>query len=349
MYGLDQPERSSRLALLGLSASDQSHALRLQAKIIAPNIESIIDRFYGDLQKQAQFIEIIQRGNYSIEALKKTQRQYMLSLGVGFDTPEYCEERLRVGLAHAKVGVPLGLYQSVYSLLQRIIIGKIQISAENQQERDDLTDFLLKITNLDMTLAIETYHQKRVEGLESSVSTLTNERVMLRQKAETDPLTKLANHGHIVRQLEVVLKEHQQQDKPLCIIMADLDHFKEVNDIHGHLSGDVVLKDVAARMISAVRSFDMVGRYGGEEFVIILQNTNLEVARVIAERIRHHIASAPINVQGNEIPMTISEGLVIAQPVEDYRQLLERADQALYAAKKAGRNCVVVHDSAGPL
>jgi diguanylate cyclase (GGDEF)-like protein len=123
-------------------------------------------------------------------------------------------------------------------------------------------------------------------------------------------------------------------------MMADLDHFKEINDTYGHLAGDKVLIEVARRFEMAVRDFDNLGRYGGEEFIIVLKNTSLHTAMVVAERIRDHISAGPVNLQGVVIDVSVSIGVTVAQPGEDTSEIIKRADKALYDAKDAGRNCV---------
>jgi diguanylate cyclase (GGDEF)-like protein len=124
--------------------------------------------------------------------------------------------------------------------------------------------------------------------------------------------------------------------------MADLDHFKEINDTLGHLVGDRVLKEVAHRIATSVRDKDLIGRYGGEEFLLIFPATSLRVAKQVAERIRRHVGSTPIHLPEHSIPITISIGLTYFNRADTLESLLQRADSAMYAAKQAGRDCVTV-------
>jgi two-component system cell cycle response regulator len=135
---------------------------------------------------------------------------------------------------------------------------------------------------------------------------------------------------------------------PLCICMADLDHFKKINDNYGHQVGDDVLCDVAGRMQGAVRNFDTVGRYGGEEFLIIMDNADLDTAMEIAERVRRRVGSSPIKTRSVETPVTVSLGIARLQPEDDIDSLIKRADQALYQAKREGRNRVVYQENGAP-
>jgi diguanylate cyclase (GGDEF)-like protein len=123
--------------------------------------------------------------------------------------------------------------------------------------------------------------------------------------------------------------------------MLDIDHFKQVNDRYGHLSGDEVLRELALRCKSLIRKIDIIGRYGGEEFVLALPNTDLDNAMMVAERMRHGIDSAGFTYRGQSIRVTVSQGVAAKSGKNDgFESVLERADKALFLAKHAGRNCV---------
>ncbi len=344
-FGFDAKVRRDRLALLGLGNADLVWAQTLQQQVIAPHVEHIIERFYETLLSDQEFTRILSRG-FDIEHLKRTQTLYLLSLGVGFASPEYFEERLRVGLAHAHVAVPLGLYSSAYCVLQQLILSHIPSAiAAVASDYRSVVGFVLKITALDMSLANDTYHTSKLRAVEGSLQATRRAREELRQQVAIDMLTGATSHMHALSMLQQALHIAQRNDTPLCIIMVDLDRFKEVNDTHGHLVGNEVLRDVTARMQSAVRDFDVVGRYGGEEFLIILETAPLPTARIIAERVRKRVADSPINTSGRQIALTLSQGVAVARQQDDVDSLLKRADAALYAAKAAGRNCVRIAEA----
>ena len=119
--------------------------------------------------------------------------------------------------------------------------------------------------------------------------------------------------------------------QPTSVMMADLDFFKEINDTHGHPVGDKVLMEVSRRLGTALRDFDNLGRYGGEEFMIVLENTPLSTAMSVAERIREHITTGPINLHDTKVNTTISVGVAVAQPGEEVDDVVKRADEALSA------------------
>ncbi len=344
-FGFNAERRKRRLALLGLGKADLACARALHRRVIAPGPDAIVEAFYGRLDAEAEYRQIIQRG-VDLPRLKRLQKAYLLSLGLQFDKAAYFEERLRVGLAHARVGVPLGLYASAHGLLQQLILDRVppEIRAVEGEYRP-LVSFLMKITALDMSLASDTYHLSRVERLENSLQALRHADRRLRRKVRIDALTGAASHSELIAALKRALHTARRKGRPLCIAMVDLDFFKKVNDTHGHLVGDEVLHDVTARMRSSVRDFDTVGRYGGEEFVIILENAPLAAAATILERVRRHVAQTPIKVKGIEIRLTLSQGLAAANKTDDVESLLQRADSALYAAKAAGRNCIRVAEA----
>lgn len=160
--------------------------------------------------------------------------------------------------------------------------------------------------------------------------------------ALTDSLTGLYNRRYLMAHLDAMLDRHAASGKALSLLMFDIDFFKSINDTLGHPAGDTVLQDLAARVTNNVRSFDLVARFGGEEFVIIMPDSEMDVARRVAARLRRNIADEPFVHAGDTvIPVTISIGLAAFDLGEDAFGLLKRADEALYEAKRTGRNRVV--------
>jgi len=157
--------------------------------------------------------------------------------------------------------------------------------------------------------------------------------------AYSDDLTGLANRRFAMRQLAAQLSRARRHDEPLALLLADIDHFKALNDDHGHLAGDAVLRAVALRLRSRLRQEDVIGRFGGEEFLIALPETDARGALRAAEALRGVIADAGVDVDGRLHRVSISIGWAMSTG-EDVDGLIRRADDALYAAKRAGRNCV---------
>jgi two-component system cell cycle response regulator len=166
----------------------------------------------------------------------------------------------------------------------------------------------------------------------------------LQSAADHDSLTGLWNHGAILNVLKRELSRRDRTGRPLGIIMADIDHFKKINDTHGHLVGDAVLQEVTKRLAAIVRPYDAVGRYGGEEFLIVFPGCSVADLLAGAERLRCCVADQPIETKAAQIPVTLSLGIASIDPgqkeILSCEVFLRHADEALYAAKALGRNRV---------
>jgi two-component system, cell cycle response regulator len=160
--------------------------------------------------------------------------------------------------------------------------------------------------------------------------------------SRTDALTGLRNRRHVEEYLTRLVSLARRNVEPIAVLIIDIDHFKSVNDGHGHDAGDAVLRQVAGRMVDSVRLEDMVGRWGGEEFLVVLPNTPAQGAAELAERLRQVVAGEPCRLpDGGAVPVTISLGCA-ASVVDDAATLVRSADAAMYEAKESGRNRVVV-------
>jgi diguanylate cyclase (GGDEF)-like protein len=164
----------------------------------------------------------------------------------------------------------------------------------------------------------------------------------LRSAANHDSLTGLWNRGAIIELLKGEVSRRERTGGSLGVVMADIDHFKRVNDTYGHLIGDAVLKEVTRRLAANLRPYDTIGRYGGEEFLIVFPGCSVSNLVTGAERLRHSIAVQAIETSAGQIPVTLSLGLTSLEPRDadppNCEALLRSADEALYAAKAGGRN-----------
>jgi len=203
-----------------------------------------------------------------------------------------------------------------------------------------VNDFLLRpIDRNEMLARVRTQVRRRryTERLRDNVQ-------MSIEMAITDALTGLHNRRYMESHLSTLVEQAASRGKPLTVLVLDIDYFKSVNDTHGHDAGDEVLREFSQRLKKSIRGIDLACRYGGEEFVVVMPETDMAVATMVAERLRRRIASEPFPIsQGtNAVEVTISIGLAARTSASDSAaNILKRADQALYRAKRDGRNRVV--------
>src|SRR3984885_3703992 len=173
-------------------------------------------------------------------------------------------------------------------------------------------------------------------------SQLLKAREDLRDQATRDSLTRLWNRSSILGELSRELARSERDARPLGVVIVDLDHFKHINDTYGHLAGDAVLREAARRMQNSIRQYDSIGRYGGEEFLILFPGCSADDCFAQADRLRKQLAQAEMSVNESSLRVTASFGVTTAMPGESCTQeaLIRRADEALYMAKKSGRNRV---------
>jgi two-component system, cell cycle response regulator len=199
-------------------------------------------------------------------------------------------------------------------------------------------DYLVKPFD-DMELKARLLVGKRILELQEA---LVSARESMRHAATHDNLTGLMNRGEIVAMLTRELERARRDRKPVGVILGDIDHFKKVNDTFGHLFGDEALREIGRRLRAHLRVYDGVGRYGGEEFLLILPDCDLAAAMHRANDLREFIASTPVTYSGAETPITMSMGVAISHGdgQSEVEALLNQADAGLYRAKQKGRNRV---------
>ena len=236
----------------------------------------------------------------------------------------------------------------------------VQICREIRQQERKYYPYIILLTVRDrkedivegMAAGADDYIAKPFDNQELEVRLRAGRRILdlqaalvaaqekLQEQATHDMLTGLWNRSAIFDILERELARTRRQESSLGVIIADLDHFKRVNDTYGHIAGDAVLREAAARMASSLRPYDSIGRYGGEEFLCVVPGCDGPNGVQVGERIRAHVAAEPIPTSEGMVPLTVSLGVATNAGFEDKGgdALLRAADAALYRAKNRGRN-----------
>jgi diguanylate cyclase (GGDEF)-like protein/PAS domain S-box-containing protein len=162
----------------------------------------------------------------------------------------------------------------------------------------------------------------------------------LEDLALIDDLTKLANRRYVESELEARFAEKRRHGLPFGILFMDIDHFKRLNDTYGHAFGDLVLKTVASTLRSSARAFDLIGRWGGEEFVAIVRNADHDILVKVGERFRMLVEKSLVPIEDDVVGATISVGATVARKDDTTGSILKRADELMYMSKERGRNCL---------
>ncbi|OGQ85414.1 MAG: hypothetical protein A2512_00220 [Deltaproteobacteria bacterium RIFOXYD12_FULL_56_24] len=227
------------------------------------------------------------------------------------------------------------------------VIGSFEIYKDITRYRDTISSLIKKNIGI-LAIVLLMVFTPSMLIVRSLTRRLTIIQARLKQQASVDSLTGLLSRSEILAQARGrIVGPHRRCNDPRHegtdgIIMLDIDHFKRINDTYGHLVGDLVLAELAQRLIAALRQDDIVGRYGGEEFLVVLPDSSLETTRSSGERIRRIIADNPIICEGHHLPITVSVGISCLERSDEqgFSLALEEADKALYLAKNAGRNQV---------
>lgn len=285
----------------------------------------------------ARSLEIV-KGKYaacSVEAAFCHSRPQPTGLVV---VPDACEDKLLC--QHCMViGAPYIRFYASYPIhnAENEPIGSISLinylpRAFSEEDRQMLKD-----------LAHLVEREMHLRSMSAAQLDLQRKNKNLRRKSLIDPLLGTWNRGAIMRILSIEAIRCDKIGMPLSLIVADLDYFKKINDNHGHPAGDAVLVRIASRLRSCIREQEALGRYGGEEFLVVLPGSAVSTAMAVAERMRCAIASQPEFIAGKTLQLTISAGIASTDlfPLATTDELISRADVALYAAKDAGRNCVM--------
>ncbi|MFM2130393.1 MAG: hypothetical protein RL477_1939, partial [Pseudomonadota bacterium] len=304
------------------------------------------ERFYEHVGTFGPLRRIIQ-ANSTVDALKTSLRRYILSIGCDMENLAYVEQRLRIGQIHCKIGLEPRWYLGAFDQLEAAIQEILAAACAGDMTRYlRLSGSLRKIMKSDVSLGIDAYHEDSLAVLQTTLAKIRKHEQELRRTSRLDGLTGVLNRKAMMHALKKEIERSDRYGHPMAVLFVDLDHFKNINDSHGHAFGDRVIKSICAKIRETIRLSDILARYGGEEFVVTLVECSPEDATRIAERLRRIIAGNVIQKRDTEVfvQVTVSIGMYLREPNErDPRTVLRLADRALYAAKKTGRNRVVVY------
>ncbi|MDH5751643.1 MAG: GGDEF domain-containing protein [Deltaproteobacteria bacterium] len=344
---ITEREIDSRKRLLGFSGEDEL-LLKECRPLIAKRLDSLVEEFY-EHQTGFSDIALLIGDSESLQRLRASMRRYILELFDGFYDADYVNRRLRIGKVHKRIGVPPKLYISaVFQLesLLRLVLGegKAGGTSSGAKEIQKKLNALRKILMFDLQLVFDTYINSLVAEVETakdevekyalSLEDIIEERTrQLDELSRKDVLTGLGNQRDFNEQLRRMLSQAERESFSLTLAYFDLNGFKGLNDSEGHQAGDRLLALVGKSVLESIRIHDVGVRYGGDEFCIIMQNTNLKQSRVVVDRLIEKFSKA------NKTPVSFSVGLVQTGP-ESYLgldELVKEADKNMYAAKKLSK------------
>jgi diguanylate cyclase (GGDEF)-like protein len=300
-------------------------------KILIADDEALSRRLLEKTLTRAGYeVTAVENGRLAVEQLSKPDGPRLALLDwvmPELDGPGVCREIRKLQEKHEQAYVFMVLLTSKES--KEDVVTGLESGSD---------DYLTKPFNVE-ELRARLRTGERILHLEDR---LVEAREQMRFKATHDALTSIWNRGVIMDLLGRELARSQREASCTVVLLGDVDHFKAINDTHGHPVGDEVLQEIAHRLLLCIRPYDFVGRYGGEEFLLILNNCKPQFAEARAEEIRKAVSNTPIQTANGPLDVAMSFGLLLSdnwgvRPVEE---LLHDLDSALYAAKAAGRNCV---------
>lgn len=300
-----------------------------------PAFQEIIDQ----LESVQQLTLALASGDLTPEVKKKGKVIGALkSLQANLRHLTWQTQRIAAGDLRQQVHF-MGEYAAAFNQMVANLAQSRQELEERARELDDGKQEAL------MLMATAQEARQEIESAYARLSAQMEEnqklQLLLREQAIRDPLTSCYNRRYFDETINRELARARRESYPVSLVMMDIDHFKQVNDTHGHQAGDAVLRAAGELFKNSVRSGDMVIRFGGEEFLVVMPNVTLETALARSEIFRQSFAALKVNYAGRELTNTISQGVaVFPASGATSEQVLQAADEALYLAKQSGRNCV---------
>ena len=341
-FGFDEARRRDRLTAMRLDDIDPLIPVLLDENVIRPAADELIEKFYEAVLEDPRNQALI-RDDDQLARLRHTQSLYLLSLGQEVDRAEYFEDRLKIGLVHRRVGLPLANYHAAYAHLSELVLARIhQDGVLELRHHWPVSQYVVRVCSLDLSLATESYHRSGLDQIKADLETARSHEEALMREVLIDQTTGAASRRQLLSVLETGLAG--APGNGLCLIVADVDRFKDVNDKYGHPIGDRLLRRAVGRLKNTARDGDLLARYGGDEFMVVVEG-GIRTAASVAERMRMTFVKTPFTIEDMALAVTISMGVAEARAGDTVERLIKRADEVLYRAKAAGRNRVLVADS----
>ena len=351
---LDDMEIDRRKELLGFSQTDVE-ALARAKPLILEDLDEIVDEFYGK-QTAIDEIALIIGDLETLRRLRAAQSAYIADLFSGYYDIEYVNNRLRIGLVHKRIGVEPKYYLSAIKVLKDILRRVLKEKISDREVGAAALEALDKLLILDTEFVFDTYIRSMLSEIEAAKDkALRYARVLEDKVAErtqelarlsrVDALTGLLNKRAFMEEARLQIARSKRASTVVSVIYLDVDGFKEINDTQGHYNGDRALQSIGAVFADVIRETDIAGRYGGDEFCVILPSTDYAGAEKLAERLSRKTETA--------VGTSLSVGIASTGPdVHDtLDELLQRADRLMYATKAArhanGRLSEAIPDKSG--
>ena len=325
----DKAEIRQLLRTFGITESVTSD-LKHVRPILIEYIDHLLDDFYGNVMADPIMSQIFHENNVSQSRAKAMQRIHWLDwVFTAKFNAHYLARCKRIGRVHQEHGILPVYYLYGYQFVSQAVKGLIFNTFDDPKLAQRLTQSVEKAIFLDVTIAISVY--------------CTEMSADWRRSSLYDELTNILNRRGVSEKLEDTLSATQGNDSTISVGLLDIDHFKKVNDSYGHDAGDQVLKFLAKLIVNNLRDNDIVGRWGGEEFIIYMPDTGRVEAISICNRLLAALESSVIKYNDLSISITASIGISeLSSQASSFDAALRRSDKALYQAKAAGRNRVMV-------
>ncbi len=343
---ISEVEIANRKELLGLDINTLN-LLSNNKLLIEENIDIIVNEFY-EKQTEIDEISLLIGDSDTLRRLRNAQRNYVIDLFSGTYDTEYVNNRLRIGMVHKRIGVEPKLYLSAVKTLKEIIFNILKRNIDDDEICEKTLSALDNLFYFDTTLVFDTYIDSLVGEIESakrkteayakSLEEKVAERTrQLEEQAKLDPLTNLFNQRAMQDVLRREVSVARRRESTLSLAYLDIDNFKMINDVAGHLRGDDVLKIVGQALLNSIREVDVACRYGGDEFCLILPECDVENAKVICNKIIDKFSEKLPNYSISIGISTTSHGKDISA-----ENLIKNADKKMYMAKKENGSFICI-------